>query len=541
MLAALIFYSLLFIALVILPASLVLVFLMFVQHERRLWRRFAPVVGPAAKKFWDRPAIAGARRRYPRLIAFVSRRFDPHDPWGLPATITTIGVLVGLWFFAGVLRDIAGRDPLVVLDVRLHNSVPLMRSPGMTWFMLAITELGSPVFLWLLCIGSALIAWSRDHRRLAVTFLAAIAGSGLLSVILKAAVSHPRPSDALIAAHEASFPSGHVLSGAVVYGLLASLILDSNARPRTRAIGTTLLVLLVIGIGLSRLYLGVHWPSDLLGSLAIALVCLALLLFFLHFERPIRWIDGVNIRLSPAILRSLGIVSFVAATGIAVFFVRHTKLIAVGPAVAATPIPAGATATGLPRDLPRHSEDLVGAPMEPVSIVLLGSPQEIIRTFTRAGWTSADPPTPVRVVKEGLAALTNQPDSSGPATPAYFGDRPQTLTFEKPDANTPGIRRRHHTRLWQTRYCVMPGCRPLWVATASFDVGIELSSRSHLPTHRIDPHIDGERDLIVHDLTAAGGSQIGIVTIVPPQSGKNAAGDQFTTDGRAGVVAMPVT
>ena len=541
MLAAVVFYSILFTALVILPALLILVFLLFLDHERKFWRRVAPTIGPTARRIWDHPRVQSLRQRYPRLIAFITRRFDPHDPWGLPATIATLGVLIGLWFFLGVLQDIIGKDPLVTLDVRLHNSVALVRTPGMTWFMLVLTELGSPAFLWAVCVGTALIALSRGNRRLAATFLAAIAGTGLLSVVLKAAVGQARPADALIAAREASFPSGHMLSSAVVYGLFASLLLGSNLRRSARALGTVLLLLLVVGIGLSRLYLGVHWPSDLLGSLAVALACLPLLLFFLHYGRPIPRIDDARIPVSPATLRVLGIAVLVASTGIGALLMRHTRIVAIRPPAPAVPIPLDAIVLGLPSDLPRRSEDLVGVPMEPISIVFVGSADQVIRTFTQAGWTRADPPTPVRLVKEGLSALTNRSDASGPATPAYLADRPPTLTFEKPDAASPGIRRRHHTRAWQTRYCAMPGCRPIWVATASFDVGIELSPRSHLPTHRIDPHVDRERALIVQDLSAARATEIGNIRVVPPLTGTNAAGDAFTTDGRATILAMPAT
>ncbi|MEO9160791.1 MAG: LssY C-terminal domain-containing protein, partial [Casimicrobiaceae bacterium] len=151
----------------------------------------------------------------------------------------------------------------------------------------------------------------------------------------------------------------------------------------------------------------------------------------------------------------------------------------------------------------------------------------------------ADRPTPVRVVKEVLAAIANRPDASGPVTPAYLADRPQTLAFEKQDASSPSIQRCHHARVWQTQYCTLPGCRPIWVATASFDVGIELSGRLHLPTHRIAPNIDAERALIASDLGAAGATESGIIAIVPPLSGNNAAGDAFTTDGRAVILAMP--
>ena len=80
---------------------------------------------------------------------------------------------------------------------------------------------------------------------------------------------------------------------------------------------------------------------------------------------------------------------------------------------------------------------------------------------------------------------------------------------------------------------MVPDCRPVWVATASFDVGIELSSPLHLPTHRIDPHIDAERALIVSDLLRAGATELGMIVVVPPLRGTNAAGDPFTTDGRA--------
>jgi hypothetical protein len=188
--------------------------------------------------------------------------------------------------------------------------------------------------------------------------------------------------------------------------------------------------------------------------------------------------------------------------------------------------------------MPVRSEDLIGAEMEPVSLVFAASREDLRATFERAGWTLADLPTPVRVVREAIAIATDGLDPSGPATPAYFADRPQTLTFEKPDAATPGIRHRHHTRVWQTTYCLQAGCMPLWVATASFDAGIEVSHRLHLPTHRIDPEIDLERDLIASDLGAAGARRLGTLKILEPLSGTNAAGDAFRTDGRAVVLQL---
>jgi hypothetical protein len=79
----------------------------------------------------------------------------------------------------------------------------------------------------------------------------------------------------------------------------------------------------------------------------------------------------------------------------------------------------------------------------------------------------------------------------------------------------------------------------VWVATASYDVGVELSKRSHLPTHRIDPAIDQERELIVNDLIGVGATPVGRITVLPPLHGMNAAGDAFFSDGRAAVITLP--
>ena len=483
---------------------------------------------PLRRAVPERPAIRKLRERYPRTLTFVARRLNPRDPWGLPATLATIAVIAGIWWLLGIVQDIVGKDPLVTVDVRLHNSMPLFRSPGVTRLMLAITEFGSPAVSWAIAFALAFFALARGLRRLAVTFVLAVAGSGILSVVLKVAFGYARPPDALIATHDASFPSGHLLADGVPYGLLALLVLQSHTRPVKRASVTMFLLLLIASVGISRLYLGIHWPSDLLASLAVALICLALVLFFLHYERPIPRIDNFTIPLSPTAMRRLAVVAIIIGAVIGALLIQGVKLVAAARPVPRRPFPETVLLEGL-----------IGERMEPISLVLIGSNDDLIATFIHAGWNKADLPTPIRVVKEGLAAIENRSDPTGPATPAYLADRPQDLTFEKPDPSSPGVGHRHHTRVWPTAYCAAPDCRPISVATASYDVGIELSAQLHLPTHRIDPHIDNERALITSDLSHAGATVRGIVAIVPPLRGMNAAGDPFVTDGRAVILTMP--
>jgi hypothetical protein len=79
----------------------------------------------------------------------------------------------------------------------------------------------------------------------------------------------------------------------------------------------------------------------------------------------------------------------------------------------------------------------------------------------------------------------------------------------------------------------------MWVATASFDVGINFVQGLYLVTHRIDPALDNERTLIAADIMKVGATDAGTVTVSPPLHAKNAAGDPFWTDGRAVVLVMP--
>lgn len=539
MTSAVIFYTILFFVLIAFPAALILAVLLFLEYERILWKRMTPVIGPMRRLLAQRAWLLGMKSRFPRAAGFLMHRLNPQDPWGLPATLAGIVMFAGLWFFLGILEDLVVKDPLVILDIRLHNTVPIFRTPAMTRVMLTITELGGAAGLSLLSLGAALLALAQGRSRLAATFVLALGSTGVLTVIFKVLIGNARPVDALVGVHDASFPSGHMLSGTVFYGLLAALLLGSHVRRGVRALGVTLLLLVIVGIGLSRLYLGVHWPSDLLGSLGLALIVLAALLFFLYYPPPIRWVDTFKLPVNPGVIRVAGIAALVLAVGGTAALSGRTEILVVEPPLASPSLDIGQLRSAFPPDLPRWSEDLIGGQMEPISLVLVGSEDDILRAFTRAGWTLADAPTPVRVIKEAIAALRNQPDPTGPATPAFFMDRPQSLTFEKPDSGRPSIRRRHHTRLWKTPYCLAPDCRRVWVATASFDVGFEISQRLYIPTHRIAHDLDAEREIITAELVQAGARNEGFVTVSPPVHGSNAAGDPFWTDGRAVILGMP--
>ena len=144
---------------------------------------------------------------------------------------------------------------------------------------MAVSWLGSPV-LFVVDLGVA--AWLAMHRerRLLAFWLSAILGGLVLDEVLKLAFHRTRPTVAseFISRHSWSFPSGHALNSLVGYWALAFLLRKHYTTPRARAAITACTVLLVAAIGFSRLYLGVHYLSDVtagyLAGMAWVLACI---------------------------------------------------------------------------------------------------------------------------------------------------------------------------------------------------------------------------------------------------------------------------
>ncbi|THC50088.1 phosphatase PAP2 family protein [Streptomyces sp. A1499] len=119
-----------------------------------------------------------------------------------------------------------------------------------------------------LCAAAVLWLVARGARRLALWVAGSCLVASVVQQALKAAVDRPRPvwSDPVDSAHYAAFPSGHAMTAAVVCGLLLWLLRLHGAGPALWRTALALAVLSVAGVGLTRVWLGVHWPTDVLGG-----------------------------------------------------------------------------------------------------------------------------------------------------------------------------------------------------------------------------------------------------------------------------------
>ncbi len=231
-----------------------------------------------------RPSLSGARdlvrTRLVAVLAFLGRTLS--DPIA-GAVVLVIGLGV-----AGLMTAVAARvydsvteqDGVAGLDRPVLNLMLEARSPQVadvaTWF----TNLGSSRVLPFLTLG-AVLALALIWRRWTPVLLVAVAVSGslLMTIVGKVAVGRDRPpiSDAVAPFEDSySFPSGHTLNTTVVVGIIAYLILARNPRRSIRVAAIAVAALLAVMMGLSRVFLGHHWLTDVLGAWALGLSWLAI-------------------------------------------------------------------------------------------------------------------------------------------------------------------------------------------------------------------------------------------------------------------------
>ncbi len=194
-----------------------------------------------------------------------------------------VGALV---LFAWLADEVLEGDTLR-FDAAIRASVHQYASPALTSLMQIITMLGSPKFLIAsgICVAIVFLiaGWHRAGILFAITFLGAV----LLTEALKLGFRRARPFpffDTLLPTSY-SFPSGHALWSFCFYGAMAALI---SARVKSRIVRLAiraLAALLILLIGLSRIYLGVHYPSDVVAGYAAALIWVLAVVFGDHLFR----------------------------------------------------------------------------------------------------------------------------------------------------------------------------------------------------------------------------------------------------------------
>lgn len=178
------------------------------------------------------------------------------------------------------------RPHVVSFDSTIINAIRIHTSEMLSQVMILITECGS--FEFYVTVGGVIVIWLCLKKRIleGIMLVVCSGGSGLMTLLIKSIVMRFRPDMMPIITETGySFPSGHSVTAVCFYGYLAFLYWAYGKSALLRRVGIIGAAIMILGIGISRIYLGVHFPTDVIGGYIGGLMWLSLSILFLDYMK----------------------------------------------------------------------------------------------------------------------------------------------------------------------------------------------------------------------------------------------------------------
>lgn len=209
----------------------------------------------------------------------VRARFDPGGRYGLRVTLLGVAIVLVAVPFSSLTFQVLADGPITRLDGDIADRLNdwVHQSELAVTVLEAISWLGRPVWFYLLIGSACLYVWRHGRRTRLIAFLVVTSlGGGIVDSAVKIAVNRPRPvvDHPVATAFGKSFPSGHAMSSVVCYGALMLVFLPVFRSVVARRVVVALTALVVLAIGCSRLLLGVHFVSDVIGGYVLGVAWL---------------------------------------------------------------------------------------------------------------------------------------------------------------------------------------------------------------------------------------------------------------------------
>lgn len=420
---------------------------------------------------------------HPRMGDIARALADPgHPDAGALAALAGILLLTTVLFVLVTGFAITGGVDMplnrTVLDLALS-----IQTPAGNHLMAAFSRLGDlDVVLTLVLAVCGWLYW-RGERSQASYWLAAGAFATLAGPFPAILLQVPRPDIGLTELMPWAFPSSHALRATVVYGFLAVAI-AGGMTPAWRWLPYVWASMLITAVGISRLYFGAHWLTDVLGSLTLGLAWVALL--GLAYRRHARIDDN---------WRGLGTVALGTLTiafGVQSAIFHKSDLVRYSPAPQTHSVTDTDWRTTFWRELPQMRNDLSKAGHHPLNLQYAGTLDSLRKTLAARGWepaTSLDWGTAMKLLSPSL------PLDELPLIPHVHDGRYESLALVK---QAPG-EGRLVLRLWATAYRI-DGRTPLWIGNVTSQKKREILGLMAIPTTSADTR--GPRESMRDDFLA---------------------------------------
>lgn len=237
-----------------------------------------------ARRWWialrESPRITEAARFLRPILRVPDDWQSPYGRFWLELVGGAVALIAAAWLFGLVAEDVVTGDPLTIVDEILANWLYAHATPASTRAMFVATELGGPTVVTAVTLATAFVLGWRRRWPWLLTLILVVPGGALLNELIKVAFHRARPKFDLpiLDVKGYAFPSGHTMIATLLYGLLAVLLVRTLRSRRGRTVVVCVASAVVMLVGISRMYLGAHYLSDVLAAVTAGLAWLALCL-----------------------------------------------------------------------------------------------------------------------------------------------------------------------------------------------------------------------------------------------------------------------
>ena len=389
-------------------------------------------------------------RHHPLVKPLAGSLLDPEHPEARGLAILSVLFFITLWLLLLISHQVLQGGFMGDMDNYLHHYMLELRTPYVYQASVLITLLGEQVLLALVLVAGSLWLLWKGCSKAAFHWVAVFVSTGILTYLLKVSAQIARPVEFY---GGYSFPSAHTAMSLAVYAFLALLIVRELPLKR-RWLPYSVAGLLVTAIAFSRLYLGVHWLSDILGGASLGLFWVALI--GIAYDRhpaprlPVRRFLAVTVMV------------MVVAGSWQVQQQYRQDLEQYAQPVDTRTVTLAEWQAQYWRELPVYRIDIEGLNEQPMNIQWAGSLRYLEQTLAAQGWH----PAPAIGASSLMNWLVSEPDIEHlPILPqVHDGQHHDLLMVNRSD----GAERLTVLRLWPANVEISDTGRPLWLGTVSY-------------------------------------------------------------------------
>lgn len=430
--------------------------------------------------------------KHPKIIQFIKNRFKKDEFNWLPFTILSILIIYTIFAFLWLIEGILKAELIVWLDIRLASFFYAFRNDFLVNIFLWISYLGREyIIIWFFIFISFYLFFINKKNEI-ISLIISILWSIWFWSLLKILFHHKRPEYWVYIENSFSFPSNHAIIAVTFYGFLFWLLIRKTKKWKTKINYLFTGLILIFLIWFSRLYLWVHYLSDVLWWYLIWILWLLFAIWLTEFLN-IRYKNSIYNKIK---LKKITIKILILLISI-IYFISYNILypykVVNSYSNNTKEINISQINDVFKNTYLNYTQTFLWNPTENINFIFFAKDDKnIINIFNKWNWNHSDKfnYNSLKMIWNNL--LFQKPYDEAPMTPIFWNNKTQDFSFQKLP-NDKDIRYRHHIRIWKTNYKYSD--YNIYVGVWVFDDWLKW----HI-THKIDPDINKEREYIFSSL-----------------------------------------